>query len=320
MQPFGPYIPRRILARGRSTDVWLAERATAAGVALRAAVKVIAPEAAVAGDRLRAFIREAQVAAALAHPAIPRVVDCGDDRGRFYIAFDYVAGRTLKAIAASAALRRRRVPDEVALAVVHRAAEALRHAHARGVVHRDVTPSNVLVSDDGDVAVVDWGAARCDDVAGRAVITATRYSAPELLAGARGDARADVYSLGAILFELTTGERAFAAGEPVARIARGALPRPSDVRADYPRPLESVVRRAVARRADDRFRDANDLAAALETVATELRASPVPARVRAFCASLFDTPAEPIPAPPRPSRPRGDGRTRVFVSRRRRAG
>ena len=169
------------------------------------AIKVLRPELAADDRFLARFRREAATAAGLAHVGIVSVHDIGEDAGRTFIVMEFVAGRTVADIARDGgedAHDARRVAR-----VGASAARALAHAHERGVVHRDVSPANIMVSTDGAVKILDFGIAR-DGGDGRSSAASRgtiAYVAPEVLRGSTADARADVYSLGAVLVELAGG-------------------------------------------------------------------------------------------------------------------
>jgi eukaryotic-like serine/threonine-protein kinase len=161
------------------------------------AIKVLRPELAADERFLARFRREAATAARLSHVGIVSVHDIGDDGGRTFIVMELVAGRTLADIGRDGGAR----DDATVARIGAAAARALAHAHDRGVVHRDVSPANVMVTADGAVKVLDFGIARGDSVAAASRGTVA-YVAPEVLRGETADARADVYALGAVLREL----------------------------------------------------------------------------------------------------------------------
>jgi hypothetical protein len=207
------------------------------------------------------FRREAVAAAAVAHPNIVATYDTGEDDGIAYIVMELVEGATLRqAIDLHGALPAARAAD-----IAAQVADALAAAHARGLVHRDVKPSNVLVQLDGRVKVTDFGIAKAADQnaedltrAGNVMGTA-RYLAPEQLEGGVVDERADVYSLGLVLYEMLTGAAPFGAetelGTAVARLTTTAPPIDT-VRAGIPPGLAHVVERAIERAPDDRWPNA----------------------------------------------------------------
>jgi serine/threonine-protein kinase len=168
------------------------------------AIKVLRPELAADDRFLARFRREAATAARLAHAGIVAVHDIGEDGGRTFIVMEFVAGRTLADMARDGSAPTGRRVAGIGVA----AARALAHAHERGIVHRDVSPSNIMVTADGVVKILDFGIARGGSAAERSAAASRGtlpYLAPEVLQGGRVDARADVYALGAVLVELATG-------------------------------------------------------------------------------------------------------------------
>jgi len=174
------------------------------------------------------FLQEGALGARLHHPAIVRVLEAGEDEGRLFIAMELVDGRTL----ASVMVARAPLPLPVGLGIAREVASALAHAHAQGIIHRDLKPENVMLSRDGSVRVLDFGIAR---IAGERGLTTAgtfigspRYAAPEAAVGPV-DARADLYALGIMLFEMLEGQPPFDDPSPVRLLllhARQPLPAP----------------------------------------------------------------------------------------------
>jgi eukaryotic-like serine/threonine-protein kinase len=203
------------------------------------------------------FRHEAEAVAKLAHANIVTVIDRGEQEGRQFIVFEYVDGENLKQVVA----RRGPLPVREALEIALQAASALSFAHRQGLVHRDVKPQNVLVDADGRARVTDFGIARKIDVdlgltQTGSVLGTSSYIAPEQARGERVDALTDVYSLGAVLFELLTGQVPFD-GENFVAVAMQHINEPPPsvllLRPDVPLRVDSAVRRAMAKRPEDRF-------------------------------------------------------------------
>jgi hypothetical protein len=222
------------------------------------------------GDREHAerFRREARAIARLSHPNIVTVIDRGDVDGSQYIVFEHVRGANLKELLRE----RRRFPPAQALAVVHQAARGLAFAHEHGVVHRDVKPQNVLVDDDGVAKVTDFGIARSASIDDELTETGTvlgtgDYISPEQATGERVDERSDQYSLGALLYELLTGEVPYPAESVVTAAMRHVhdpIPSVRERRPDVSPRVDAVVRRALAKRPEERYPSMDALIAALE--------------------------------------------------------
>ena len=259
----GRYRLDRHLASGGMAEVW---EATDEVLGRPVAVKVLHGH--LADDpALRArFHHEAVAAARLVHPSIVAIYDTCDEPGAEAIVMELVRGRTLRQFLDE---RGRLEPVEV----VHIGAEvasALSCAHRAGIVHRDVKPANILLSDDGRVLVTDFGIAKVLDepdlTMTSQLLGTVKYLAPEQVESGPIDARTDVYALGAVLYESTCGEAPFRA-DTQAALALARLHRdpqlPHDVVAGVPPMLEAVVMRALARRPDDRFATADELRTAL---------------------------------------------------------
>ena len=237
------------------------------------AVKRLLP--AVAGDPecVASFGREIGLARALDHPAIVKALAAGVEDGVPYLVLEYVDGRDLARLLAACARRGISLPLAFALYVAHVVAGARDHAHhlagadgrPLGLVHCDVSPSNVFVSSAGEVKLGDFGVARAaGDARPRAAFGKVRYLAPEQLRGASVGPRTDVFGLGAVLHELITGAPAFpgdGAAEVVTRILSGERRAPSRDRPDVSPEVDAVVLRALA--VDDRTEDAAALAEAI---------------------------------------------------------
>jgi serine/threonine protein kinase len=230
------------------------------------------------------FLREARVAAALDHPNIVAVTDFGQHEGQDFLAMEYVHGADLNTVLENAACGNT-MPLEVALNIVHGACTGLHYAHERRdgdgtlleLVHRDVSPSNVVISHYGAVKVTDFGiataTARTRATSAGTLKGKAGYMSPEQCKGLPIDRRSDVFALGILLYETTVLERLFWGENDYAvmnRIITVDIPRPSGRRCDYPPELEAITLRALAPDPGDRFPTAAALADALESIALRL--------------------------------------------------
>ncbi|MGZ8765707.1 MAG: protein kinase domain-containing protein [Acidimicrobiia bacterium] len=238
----------RPIARGGMASVWEAEDPL---LSRRVAVKILDAQLGT-DDALRArFRHEAVAAARLAHPNIVSTYDTGEDDGVAYIVMELIDGLTLRELLDSHGA----LPVGEAVDITMQVAAALTHAHEHDLVHRDVKPGNVLVQRDGHVKVTDFGIAKATDQGSEltragAVMGTARYLAPEQLQDGTVDARADVYSLALVLYELLVGRPPFAADSDVATaVARltADAPAVSAVRPDVPAGLDAVLARALMR-------------------------------------------------------------------------
>jgi tRNA A-37 threonylcarbamoyl transferase component Bud32 len=248
-------------------EVFLARRRGAAGIAKRLVVKRVRQDLASDPRFAELFLREARVATQLSHKNIVTVFDVGRDHEGLFLAMEYVAGPDLAAAMEGARDRGMRFDPLVAAHIASEVAAGLDHAHrlrdesgdALGLVHRDVTPRNILLSLDGEVKVTDFGVA----VLGGDAVDVRRgtvpYMAPEQAGGQPVDARADLFSLGLVLHELLSGHRAYEGGDKDAMLALARAgvvpPLPSEV----PVELAQVVARATAVSRDERLASARDM-------------------------------------------------------------
>ena len=234
----------------------------------RVAIKVLAPPFDRDGEFVERFRREARAAAGLSHPNIVAVFDTGSDDGTHFIVTELVEGETL----ADRLRRDGPMPPADAVAVAVDIARALAAAHARGLIHRDIKPGNVMLLPDGRVKVVDFGIARAagsDTLTNTGVVLgSTAYLSPEQAGGQAVDERADLYSLGCVLYEMLTGHVPFSADTPIATMYRHVnedAPPPSTI-APVQRELEDVVLRCLEKDPKRRFASAAELEAALLAV------------------------------------------------------
>jgi Tol biopolymer transport system component len=243
------------------------------------ALKVLPPDAAADPERLERFRHEARAVAALSHPHILAIHDVGSDDGVDYVVFELLEGQTLRRRLESGPLPARKVVDYGV-----QACRGLAAAHEHGVVHRDLKPENLFLAADGQVKILDFGLARQAGPAGddeltraetrTAVTEAGRvmgtagYMSPEQAQGQRADARSDIFALGAVLYEMLSGRRAFAGATPMDTLAAVLRSDPPEIEADgVPPGLERVVRRCLEKDPGERFQSAHDLGLALETLA-----------------------------------------------------
>jgi tRNA A-37 threonylcarbamoyl transferase component Bud32 len=276
------------------------------------AVKIPHPQLARDPAFLARFRREAEMAASLTHPGVVAVYDSGQDDGVSYMVMEYVEGATLAAVLrAEGALEPDRAAD-LAIAVC----AALGAAHAKGLIHRDVKPSNIMLARDGRVKVMDFGVARTltasTTLTGSVGIVGTaKYISPEQARGAAVDGRSDLYSLGVCLYECLAGRPPFEGDSPVALATSHAYAAPPplrELRPDLPVAYETVTARAMAKDPASRYQTAADLAEDLRSAkAGRPVSAPRPPEPVAPLAAASPTASEPVPAgaavPGRPARP-----------------
>ena len=258
------YELNHLIARGGMAEVYRAhDRLLDRPVAL----KVLFPELSVDRSFVERFRREAQAAANLSHPNIVPVFDWGEDTGTYFIVMEFIDGRPLSSILKTAgSLSAERTAD-----VGAHVAAALGYAHKHGVIHRDVKPGNVLITDEGQVKVTDFGIARAINTeesltqTGAVMGTATYFS-PEQAEGIGVDSRSDIYSLGVVLFEMVTGRPPFLGDTPVAvasKHVRDHPPAPRELNPSIPPTFEAIILKAMAKDPAHRYRTAEELRADL---------------------------------------------------------
>jgi eukaryotic-like serine/threonine-protein kinase len=237
------------------------------------ALKVLHEQFTADGDYVERFRREARAVAQLSHPNIVTVIDRGEQGGRQFIVFEYVDGENLKDLLE----REGPLPEREAIELALQIAQALGFAHGQGLVHRDVKPQNVLLNGEGQAKVTDFGIARSLDVHGGLTQTGTvmgtsDYISPEQARGAHVDEQSDIYSLGAVLYELLTGEVPFRGDNFVAVAMQHINQPPPSVRErrlDLSPRLDAVVARAMAKEPRERFDSMDDLCAELSACLAE---------------------------------------------------
>ena len=264
----GKYEILRKLAVGGMAEIYLARQRGTAGFEKVVVIKRILPNVAEDPTFVQMFLGEARLAATLQHPNIADVYDVGDYEGTPFFAMEYVHGQDVRAIRQAARKRNEHVPLAIGLAIVHGTASALDYAHEKlapdglplGLVHRDVSASNVIVSYDGAIKLLDFGIARATSHTHKTQTGTLKgkipYMSPEQCRGMPLDFKSDLFSLGVVMYELTTGRRPFR-GESDFEIMdqivhKGAAP-PSSVVTGYPPELDAIVMKLLAMKPEDRY-------------------------------------------------------------------
>ena len=241
------------------------------------AVKIMHPGLGDDGDFAARFVREARAAARLSHPNIVAVYDQGDDDGTLFLAMELVSGHTLR----DTVTKEAPMPPARALALLEPVVSALAAAHRAGIIHRDVKPENVLIADDGRVKVADFGLAKAigtdtqHTATGGVLIGTVSYLAPELVSEGTSDARADVYAVGVMLYELLTGSKPHEGETPIQvayKHVHEDVPAPSLRVPGIPAYVDALVARATARDRSQRPADAGVLLRHVHRVSNALAA------------------------------------------------
>ncbi|RRR73553.1 MAG: serine/threonine protein kinase [Candidatus Viridilinea halotolerans] len=305
----GRYEIRAELGRGGMARVY---RALDTTLQRQIALKVLAAQLSLDDEFVRRFEREATTAGNLRHHAIVTIYDVGEQDGLYYIAMEYVAGRSLHAILEE----RITLGLGFAISLLDPVAQALDYAHAKGAVHRDIKPHNILIGHDGRVLLTDFGIAQTTESSNERLtrtgifMGTPEYIAPEQAEAGLVDGRSDLYALAIVAYELITGRVPFSGSTPQLIVAHAQLPPPppTSIAAHLPSDLDPIFARALAKRPEERFASGSAFVANLREVAQRY-GTPLASRdqVAGLATASGELPRpsipEPIPAPP-PPRPR----------------
>jgi TonB family protein len=321
---FGQYTLLEKIAAGGMAEVWKARMRGVEGFQKTVAIKKILPHLTDNAEFIGMFIDEAKLAAQLSHPNIIHIYDLGKIGRDYYIAMEYVEGRDLRSIMNAARKKGLPLPLGLAVLIASRLASALEYAHRKrdfeghelGLVHRDVSPQNVLITFEGDIKLCDFGIAKAVTKASQTQMGALKgklqYMSPEQAWGKAVDSRSDIFSLGAILFEMLTGERLFPGDSEMSvleAVREGRTRSAREVSPAVPPEVDEIVRKALATEPGARFASAGELQSRLESVLYGLKPTPGPTDLAAYLHRLVQTddaaasaptaaaPTAPLPAP-----------------------
>lgn len=317
---FGQYELLERIASGGMAELFRARRSGVEGFQKIVAIKKILPHIANNDEFITMFADEAKVAAQLNHPNIVHIYDLGKiESGGYFIAMEYVEGTDLRTVLKSGRESGLPMPIPLAVYVASKVASALDYAHrrrdARGeelrIVHRDVSPQNILISHEGEIKLCDFGIAKADRKVSRTESGSLKgklqYMSPEQAWGKPIDHRSDLFSLGCVLHEMLTGERLFRGDSDMTvleLVRRADVPPPSRVNAEVPAPLDAIVLKALAKEPEDRYATGSELLRDLESILYSYTPAPGSADVAIYLNRLREAPAAtpaPQPAKPRPA-------------------
>lgn len=329
-QVFGKYTLLTHLATGGMAQVYLAKQRGPSGFEKELVIKRILPHLAADQNFVEMFLAEATLAARVNHPNIAHIYELGDHEGDYYMAMEYVAGITLEKILDLARERGQTgLPWPIAARIIASAAEGLDHAHkARDgegrplhLVHRDVSPSNIMVNWEGVTKILDFGIAKAQGPAdtsssGPRVITGVGvlkgklpYMSPEQLQGLDLDARSDVFSLGSVLYEIICGQRPFP-GDSMAQLTVQILSReprsPEQLTSSFPDDLKPIIWRALSKSVAERYQTARDLKQDLEQFLADQHVSCSNYDIEAYLRELVPDRTPYTPVTPRLETPAGN--------------
>jgi serine/threonine protein kinase len=273
----GRYSVVRHLASGGMAELYIARQEAMGGFEKPVVLKVLQPKYAENPRVVTMFLDEARLAAKLNHPSIVHVYDVADEAGMKYIAMEYIHGETSADIVKRGLAVKNYLPLEHAVHIVSQTAAGLAYAHERRepdgrvlrIVHRDVSPTNILVGYEGQTKIVDFGIARAqDELREESGIRPGKasYMSPEQVRGDPADYRSDIFSLGIILYELTLCQRLYRGAPEIVmrKILDDRVTPPTAITRDYPATLELIVMRALEKRPEDRYQSAEDMRHDLE--------------------------------------------------------
>ncbi len=315
-QRVGRYEVISHLATGGMAQIYLARQTGLGSFERHVVLKTILRERANDHRFVTMFLDEAKLAATLNHQNVAQVYEVDQADGAYFMAMEYVHGENARAILETTLRRGWTIPLELAVMIVCGAAAGLHHAHERrgkngaplNIVHRDVSPANIMIGYDGSIKVLDFGIAKAEERATKTVGGTIKgkygYMAPEQCKGKPVDRRSDIFALGICLYELTTLRRAFKGNddfETMKRIVAGDVILPSIAVPGYPRELEAIVLTALAGDPSARFQTAQELIDALDAFAVRAKLTGSNTAMGRFMTQLFGTKREPWVEGPRTS-------------------
>lgn len=336
-EPFGKYRLVRRLATGGMAEIFLATLEGPGDFVKRTAIKRILPQYSRSPEFCQMLMQEAKVGANLAHPNIVQIYEFGSIGEHYYISLEYIDGASLHQVIRKAAELKSALGVRIATHIGIHVASALAYAHALtdengrflNLVHRDVTPGNILVSRTGQVKLADFGIVKLhgtDNQTRAGVIKGKfAYMSPEQISALPLDRRSDIFSLGVVLYEVALGRRLFRRSDPAAElmaVSNAEVPRPTEVEPSFPPLFEAILMRCLAKDRQERYASADELQADLERFASAQGWTTTGRPLAALMQQLFppdqepdsgyalDVPVDPsfktpsAKAPPRPQAPR----------------
>src|SRR5262252_2106315 len=296
------------LATGGMAQIFLARTTGLGSFERHVVLKTILRERATDQRFVTMFLDEAKLAATLNHQNVAQVYEVDEADGNYYMAMEYVHGENARAILETTLRRGWTIPLELAVMIISGAAAGLHHAHERrgkngqplNIVHRDVSPANIMVGYDGSIKVLDFGIAKAEERATKTVGGTIKgkygYMSPEQCKGKTIDRRSDIFAMGIVLYEMTTLRRAFKGNddfETMKRIVANDVVLPSIAVPGYPRELEAIALTAMANDPNARFQSAQELIEALDAFAVRAKLTGSNTAMGRFMGQLFGHKKEP---------------------------
>jgi serine/threonine protein kinase len=299
--PFGKYMLLNKIQSGATAAVYRAKIRGEAGFERLVAIKRILPQMSGDPEFVRTFIEEAKTCARLNHENICPIYELGKVGESLYMAMEWLPGKDLGAITRRLSRQGEVMPPLIAAWIACRLCDALDYAHSLkigtgniGIIHRDLSPTNIVVSYEGQVKLIDFGLAKAAGRAQQTNVDALKqklgYMSPELVLGRAPDARSDVFGVGVCLYEMITARRLFAGKDDMATlrmVSNASVPPPSALVEDAPEELELITMRALERAPEDRWQTAGEMAKVLSDFITNADPMFGPRQVAGFMANLF---------------------------------
>ena len=301
-ESFGDYTLLDRIAVGGMAEVWRARRRGVEGFQKTVAIKKILSHLTGSADFVTMFIDEAKLAAQLSHNNIIQIYDLGKVGTDFFIAMEYVEGKDLRSILSAAQASSQPIAPSLGLYIISAVARALDYAHrkrdfdnrALGLVHRDVSPQNVLISYEGEIKLCDFGIVKAVAKASTTQMGALKgklqYMSPEQAWGKSVDARSDIFSLGSVFYELLTGVKLFSGESEIGvldAVRACQIRSPREILPDLPEEVERIVLKALAKTPEKRYQTAGDMEQELQTALENLKPTPSQSDLATFLRDLF---------------------------------
>jgi len=306
VERFGHYALLERIAVGGMAEVWKARMRGVEGFQKTVAIKKILPQMTDNAEFVTMFIDEAKLAAQLNHPNITHIYDLGKIGREHYIAMEFVEGLNLRSVLNQARAKGQPLPIGLALLIAARLASALDYAHRKRdfdgneleLVHRDVSPQNVLLAYEGDIKLCDFGIVKAVTKASHTQMGALKgklqYMSPEQAWGKTVDSRSDIFSLGSLLFEMLTGDRLFAGDNEISvldAVRECQIRSPRDINPAVPEQADAVVLKALAEQAENRYESAGEMQSELEEILYRLKPTPGQTDLSDYLGALEQAPA-----------------------------
>ena len=310
---FGQYLLQERIATGGMAEVWKARMRGVEGFQKIVAIKKILPHLSDNDEFIEMFVDEAKLAAQLNHNNIIHIYDLGKISNSYYIAMEFIDGHDLKSIVKRGEERGQPMPIEIALFIASKIAAALDYAHRKrgfdekdlGLVHRDVSPQNVLISYEGDIKLCDFGIAKAASKASHTQAGALKgklqYMSPEQAWGKKIDKRSDIFALGTVLYELLTGQKLFSGDNELSileQVREARISIPSDINDEATPEIDAIVTKALQKDADKRYQTAGEMARDIDQILYTFRPTPTSADLAIYMHRLYsEEPPMPVAVP-----------------------